>query len=415
MSAWESLKTFYRIPWLRRLWVLQEVALSSSAIVLWGNTEVSWDIVGRASEVIQDDHNLWNAVDQRTGVGNAYLMHSLRNSNPPLHSFRTLLQRARRFETTDPRDRIFAVLGLSTTDRPTGDGTLFLEPDYTLTVPQLYLAVAQRIIESDQNLGLLSAVQLRHRDLGLQKEMPTWVPRWNNFSVNILAGVDGKSHKVAAGLSVPDPVYSIKESGFLVVHGLEIDVITRTTEKMAEDDFRLSDVLAKSHANSHLWRRRFDELLNQPIEPHLKALAWAMTAGKDWADEPIGNPESHWLDFQMWWTSISLQNGCTLDPDGQCSHDDNGGNIKRFLVAASDCWDRRLFMTETGFIGLGPEVLRVGDRVCVLAGGPVPYILREGHEHYLFIGESYVYGIMEGEAVRLWREGRLSLKKIELH
>jgi hypothetical protein len=392
--------------------VLQEVVLSSSAIVLWGGAEIPWDVVGRASERIQDDHRLWNAVDQRSGIGNAYLMHSLRNPSQSSYSFRTLLQRARRFETTDPKDRIFAVLGLPTTDTRADDGLLFLEPDYMLSVSQLYLTSARRIVELDQSLALLSAVQHRGHDLENEPEMPTWVPRWNDFSANILAGVDGKSHAVAAGLPTDRASSKSEEPGSLCVHGLEIDAVTRVTDVMAQKDFQACEILFASSPGCDLWSRRVDRLLGQPTECRLKALAWTMTAGKDWADEPIRDPASHWLDFAVWWAQVSHRDD-TLNIGGQ--HADNKtGNAERFLVAASDCWDRRLFVTQKGYLGLGPEALREGDSVCVLAGGPVPYVLREKNGHYLLVGESYTYGMMGCEAVQQWREGRLLLRSFEL-
>jgi len=69
------------------------------------------------------------------------------------------------------------------------------------------------------------------------------------------------------------------------------------------------------------------------------------------------------------------------------------------------------FITKTGYLGLGPPNLLPGDEVWVLFGGRVPFILkRRGggtqesmgtsttHE-YFFVGDTYVCGIMEGEAV----------------
>ena len=90
------------------------------------------------------------------------------------------------------------------------------------------------------------------------------------------------------------------------------------------------------------------------------------------------------------------------------------GNAERFLIAASDCWDRRLFVTRKGYLGLGPEALREGDLVCILSGGPVPYILRKRENHYYLVGESYVYSMMGHEAVQQWQEGKLLLKDFEL-
>ena len=67
------------------------------------------------------------------------------------------------------------------------------------------------------------------------------------------------------------------------------------------------------------------------------------------------------------------------------------------------------FITERGYIGLGPRYLQPGDAVCVLFGARVPHVLRprtEGQRGYLFVGEAYVHGIMDGEGIRDNSESR---------
>lgn len=398
--SWESLKAFFKIPWLRRLWVLQEVVLSSSAVMMWGDTEISWELIGIASKRIQDDHQLWNAVDERTGIGNAYLMHSLRNPTHAAYSFRVLLQRSRRFEATEPKDRIFAVLGLPTVESAPDKGLLFLEPDYTLSVFQLYLKVARRVIERERNLGLLSAVQ---HGPSIGEGLPTWVPRWDRFSINILAAVDGRSHAAAAGLPEHNVEFTPKRLGSLMTQGLELDTIVHATDTMSEEDFR------NSASFSNLWIRRARGIFGQPNQSHLEALCWTMTAGKDWADEPIQDTAGHWSDFAAWWVQVSDKT-----PNSSILSAAQAGTAERFVVAASGCWDRRLFVTRKGYLGLGPEALREQDLVCILAGGPVPYVLRKVDQHYQFVGESYVYGMMKDEAAQHWREGKLVLRNFEL-
>lgn len=60
---------------------------------------------------------------------------------------------------------------------------------------------------------------------------------------------------------------------------------------------------------------------------------------------------------------------------------------------------RRLFFCASGRLGLGPKAVEAGDRVCIIDGGHVPYVLRpfSSGRHY-FVGESYIDGIMNGEA-----------------
>jgi len=75
---------------------------------------------------------------------------------------------------------------------------------------------------------------------------------------------------------------------------------------------------------------------------------------------------------------------------------------------------RCFFTTSKGFLGLGPRSMHVGDVVVVLFGGRVPYVLRPTDEYFRFVGECYVHGIMDGEVVRMWRDGKITAREFEL-
>lgn len=68
---------------------------------------------------------------------------------------------------------------------------------------------------------------------------------------------------------------------------------------------------------------------------------------------------------------------------------------------------RCLFRTRDGRLGLGPQAVKPGDVVCLVAGSRTPYLLRKlaqegeqvGEERCRFLGEAYVHGVMYGEAV----------------
>lgn len=70
----------------------------------------------------------------------------------------------------------------------------------------------------------------------------------------------------------------------------------------------------------------------------------------------------------------------------------SSGSLARF-VRSSQVFshDLKVYMTQNGFIGLGPKVMSEGDEVCVLFGGRVPFILRRMHDHHIFIGETYIH------------------------
>ena len=87
---------------------------------------------------------------------------------------------------------------------------------------------------------------------------------------------------------------------------------------------------------------------------------------------------------------------------------------------------RCLYRTKRGYIGLGPQEMNTGDEAWLIAGARTPFILRkpakkkrmkrkwllplrssfhlgpggvaDAEEYREFVGESYVHGLMDGEA-----------------
>ena len=89
-----------------------------------------------------------------------------------------------------------------------------------------------------------------------------------------------------------------------------------------------------------------------------------------------------------------------------------------------DIQGQRLFTTRKGYFGISSSKTQVGDLACVLLGGNVPFILRDlrpidqpdcqlQHDSLScsFVGQAYVHGIMNGEAIR----GRTDKMIFSLH
>ena len=75
--------------------------------------------------------------------------------------------------------------------------------------------------------------------------------------------------------------------------------------------------------------------------------------------------------------------------------------------------ERRIYLTEKGYIGLGPQSADDGDEVWILGGAKVPFVLRKCQEGgYTLVGESYVHGIMTGEALA---DATTNLAPIDIH
>ena len=94
-----------------------------------------------------------------------------------------------------------------------------------------------------------------------------------------------------------------------------------------------------------------------------------------------------------------------------CS-DSNGFYLAALLVVVwvTSCWSVRLqeeAVVEGNYFlhlrNISPsDMLRwyiPGDRVCILAGGIMLFIIRKKEEYHKLVGEAYVPGIMRGEAI----------------
>jgi hypothetical protein len=51
-----------------------------------------------------------------------------------------------------------------------------------------------------------------------------------------------------------------------------------------------------------------------------------------------------------------------------------------------------------------------GDIVCVLFGGKTPCCLRQADDRYILVGECYVHGLVNGEAIQFMDKGALNEK-----
>lgn len=82
--------------------------------------------------------------------------------------------------------------------------------------------------------------------------------------------------------------------------------------------------------------------------------------------------------------------------------------------------NRQLIVSDTGHVGLGPEGVNKGDLICILFGGKLPLILRSAEKDpekhaeygdrllYKIVGDSYIHGLVHGEAMEYLKDGRAS-------
>jgi hypothetical protein len=75
-------------------------------------------------------------------------------------------------------------------------------------------------------------------------------------------------------------------------------------------------------------------------------------------------------------------------------------------------YDHTLFFTRSGYLGNGPTSMRVGDKVAVLDGAKMPFLLRNRVGCFVLVGPCYVEGYSDGEPAAMARRGEVPVEDI---
>ncbi|KAL2060720.1 hypothetical protein VTL71DRAFT_9361 [Oculimacula yallundae] len=130
-----------------------------------------------------------------------------------------------------------------------------------------------------------------------------------------------------------------------------------------------------------------------------------------------------WLHLRIW-GALSSQHADVLSVIPPQISD----NIKASIQTAT--FRRRLFITDTGVIGIGPAGLQRGDSLHLIPGGKAPFILREAaalkvplvkdepslgrveRPCFSLVGDCYADGLMDGEGLETWRNAAMKAFEI---
>lgn len=116
-ARWQSFWNFYQAGWFFRVWVIQEVRQKLDVWLLCGAFEIEWDLVALSASwawigANKDFITHWRKhyFPSYSGFINATLMWDQTLSTRRQAPFLAILHLARLFQSTDPRDKVFAML-----------------------------------------------------------------------------------------------------------------------------------------------------------------------------------------------------------------------------------------------------------------------------------------------------------------
>ena len=412
-ADWESMHRLFERRWFQRSWVIQEVALADKAVVLCGCRIFNWDDVGSTGQYLVSSGFFRAMQDAYGRQGRPTLASTIQNSRARVKldvncSLALLLSSMRRFQATDPRDKIYSLLSLvrdekdpEPHDKVNND---VIRPDYSLSVDTIFRQVTKSLLKHESSLTLLSTVE--DASLRVTLNLPSWVPDYAVWQEVTILGMPDNPHKYYAGGDEPPILYDSDldtNHDILSLAGYEMDSVIEIGmfdgNKVIEPQvlmswFQLLATLPEIYCNGEprddvIWRNFIGNVGGATNPAHT-----------DYA--------KHFLAFlhHLFKDEKDLRNAIDILNAGTSTHDwqQTGGDGDPYLYATSFVYItglRRLFVTRKGYVGLGAKSLQIGDKVFVFPGGLVPFVLRGPVEgYYRLVGEAYVHGIMRGEALK---------------
>ena len=401
IDRWNALAEIYRRPWFTRIWVIQEVGMASSVIVMCGTATITWrDLVDAAGCI--DDRAAPFALhfDMTAGVQQCFDIYWIFSEDGCEKSFAETLIDGKSFGSTETKDKVYALL--SHPSARTGAGQAILEPKYNDPLAKLYTDLTTKLLRSTRSLQVLSAVQHRSVETLEQADIPSWVPRWAEEPWSFMMGATIRCRTYRAGLETEPEYDLVFDDVALKVRGILFDQVSDCCSIISATAYRSQEsghtnpvdtIERLLKDNEKATRERYPT-----NEQWLQAQYMTLTAGMFMGDQ------EDFARYQKW--------NAAEQRSGQSPTEGNAG----LFATTAGLWSvkRRLFLTAKGHVGLGPSVMREQDLVCILFGCMVPFILRKQGSRYRFVGECYVHGIMKGEAIQSWSKGDVAQQEFTL-
>ncbi|KAJ4301399.1 hypothetical protein N0V90_003491 [Kalmusia sp. IMI 367209] len=410
--------------WWNRIWTVQEAALPEHVTLQWGQFQITWTDLQQVREAwvrpgyypeplrelvarYHPAHNvIFDLVMHVTWVNVA--------REPYFHDPFETIHRYRFRQATNPRDKIYGLLGLC----EPGLLPITEKCDYDVPTAQVFTTLTQELIIAEEGLRPLT-LSPRQNLSESTPNISSWaldldhvVPKYSADPYYQMYGYE--HYEANKGMRQLDVRAIKKQVGqrTLSLTGVYVDTIKHTLEGYrthAEPQHNF----AATEALLHEWyiaavgcpfgADRIDGSVADELYPgstYTRAEAFArFVLGDLIRDE---NLQPQWYadedDVENVWR---LMNGRIDEVEEETRQ-------VIYLMMAN----LSMFVTEMGLFGCGHLDTGVGDEVWVFRGGNVPFLIRprnaNGEDGHTFVSQCYVQGIMKGEMAssrrrKLWK------------
>lgn len=428
-AAWTAFSAFYDRSWFQRIWVVQEVLPAREAWLICGSHSIEWHQVKAAAAwysfkagLIRGQYDGTRSVDGiahscamnlawRSRSGSEFLASLLGQVVRPTYrwAFEELLTNFRSRLAGDPRDKVFALLGVSTMEYKLESP--LLRPNYEKSTMEVFRDATRGFIEAESAysgaLNILVSAVPRSSESG----WPSWVPDWRITDTSDVGGPLPESERVSGFKNTHEYVApNPGEEHELHVEGHVIGKVVHRSEYHHIGEL-LMHLREERDLCQRVYQERFSTSAYAPMSDYGDTVetAWAASLqggrlhrgfqDKGTTPQQFGEILVDMVDVMKMPRSTPEEE--RIRQKAVMPYMEKYGLDPYWLEYTRQKYcERRWFITDTGFIGLGNHHLEEGDSVAALWGLDVACMLRPVKQNgvngrpmtYSFVGEAYCHG-----------------------
>lgn len=401
-----ALISFFNRPWWGRIWTVQEAIVASRLLFQFGRLEIDSDMLRRGILGIvrlgvrapfesaeldpTSGESLSTAFTKMSMLSLSYTGTSLLNA---LGAFQNRC-------SGDPRDKIYSLMGLV----PESDHVVNI--DYTISTEQLFQDFTLAWVKRHQDLRVLS--HLHNPACRPHRNMSSFAIDWSHQpsirSINALHNRSLLQNEAYDASKGSKAAWHIEPAGHVRANGFVFDSIEAVGAK---------HVLEFGSSWSHRFRT-LQGIVNMAIgrgekcgeisEETLAAIqhTLCMDCKQEARVYSRLRGEDDERKLKAWWDS-AFSPSAPFRENRLAGEDES---IETTVWIAS--LERSFIFTERGHMGLAPDWCKPGDAIAIMGGGAVPMVLRPVGEVaskegdvpvFEVVGEAYVHGVMDGQAL----------------
>ncbi|KAL2067737.1 hypothetical protein VTL71DRAFT_15833 [Oculimacula yallundae] len=423
-GRWEACLKIFTAPWWGRTWTVQEAVLPSNLTFICGQYSLPGETFFRGIEqhyVHGSSQCCSEYLQKRTtyegrsvmvpllDLGNAsHVNKKQKEQDSTILDFSRILFNFGSRKSYDTRDKVYGLLALAR-----GVYQDLVVADYQAKVEDVYTKASFELLSRS---GDLSSLQLRDTNWTLSAlALPSWVTDWSTRPSNTTRWLINSrfwasesydasgSTKAVVRFVEPDRLLL---TGYLLGRIASVvpgPTLTYTTnhEDTAEICSSLERYLQEKWTSI---APQYPKILDATtMLPHLLVggVLWQSGDGdRIQAESPLVCADA----YRNWYTWV--KGGRTFSRLFSDEINVYSDSLELTVM------ERKLFVTEEGYVGFGEDGIEPGDMIAVLCGGKCPYILRrveseevELEDSYKLIGgPAYIHGLMNGEATKQGRD-----------